>query len=73
MGVVSSRRRTARVTVGIVLVLLGGLCILQGADVIRIRPILCVADCKPVTADSTAWLVTGVVGLVALGVRRRRL
>lgn len=57
--------------IGVVAVLLGGLWVLQGADVVRVRPILCVANCRPVTGGSTAWLAAGVIavvaGLVALG------
>jgi hypothetical protein len=69
-------RKTARVVVGMVLILLGLLWILQGADVVRIRPILCVADCQPVNGGSPGWLAIGVVtlvvGLVVAGVLRRR-
>jgi hypothetical protein len=58
------------------LILLGLLWILQGADVVRIRPILCVADCQPITGGSLSWLTIGVVilvvGLGVAGVRRRR-
>ncbi|WP_198587057.1 hypothetical protein [Glycomyces xiaoerkulensis] len=72
-------RKAARVTAGIVLTLLGLLWILQGADLVRIEPILCVADCEPVTGGSPGWLITGIVtaliGLtlaVAPWKRRRR-
>jgi uncharacterized membrane protein YidH (DUF202 family) len=69
-------RKTARVVVGMVLILLGLLWILQGADVVRIRPILCVAKCQPLTGGSPVWLAIGVVALVVglrvVGVLRRR-
>lgn len=69
-------RRAARVAGGIVLILLGLLWTLQGADLVRIRPVLCVANCRPITGGSPAWLIIGVVtvvvGLVVLGVLRRR-
>jgi hypothetical protein len=74
----SSRwRKSVRIVVGIGAVLLGLLWILQGADVVRIRPVLCVADCEPVTGGSPLWLtigaVTCLVGLfVASGLRLRR-
>jgi hypothetical protein len=59
-----------------ILTLLGLLWILQGADVVRIRPILCVADCQPITGGSPSWLAIGVVtlvvGLAVVGVLRRR-
>lgn len=69
-------RKTARTVGGTVLALLGLLWILQGADVVRIRPILCVADCQPITDGSPGWLAVGVVTLVAglglAGMPRRR-
>ncbi|WP_336211623.1 hypothetical protein [Nonomuraea sp. LPB2021202275-12-8] len=70
-------RRTARIVAGVALILLGLLWVLQGADVVRIQPILCVADCRPITGGSPGWLATGVVTLViGLGLvsvlRRRR-
>ncbi len=72
----SVRRKTARVVVGTALILLGLLWILQGADVVRIRPILCVADCQPITGGSPGWLAIGVftlvVGLAVVGALRRR-
>ncbi|WP_040421256.1 hypothetical protein [Actinopolymorpha alba] len=65
-----------RIVLGVVLTLLGLLWILQGADVVRIRPILCVADCQPITDGSLGWLAVGVVtlalGLRVVGVLRRR-
>lgn len=70
-------RTTLRVVGGLGLVSLGLLWILQGADVVRIRPVLCVADCEPITGGSSAWLTIGAVtclsGLfVASGRRLRR-
>ncbi|MEV5768125.1 hypothetical protein AB0L34_26620 [Micromonospora sp. NPDC052213] len=49
---------------GTALALLGLLWMLQGTDLIRIRPILCVADCQPVTGGSPGWLAAGVVAFV---------
>lgn len=70
------RRTVVRIVVGTVLSLLGVLWILQGADVVRIRPILCVADCRPLTGGSPTWLAIGavtlVVGLTVAGALRRR-
>ncbi|MFF3665897.1 hypothetical protein [Microtetraspora malaysiensis] len=69
-------RKAARIVGGTVLTLLGLLWTLQGADLVRIQPILCVAECQPVTGGSPVWLaigvVTVVVGLWVLGVPRRR-
>lgn len=69
-------RRVARIGLGIVLTLLGLLWVLQGADLLRIEPILCVANCQPITGGSPGWLAAGALtllgGLLVLGVRRRR-
>ncbi|WP_067137171.1 hypothetical protein [Microtetraspora malaysiensis] len=69
-------RKAARIVGGTVLTLLGLLWTLQGADLVRIRPILCVAECRPVTGGSPVWLAIGVVavvvGLWVLGAPRRR-
>lgn len=68
--------RVVRRVLGLALTLLGLLWTLQGADLIQIRPILCVADCQPLTGGSAAWLITGlvalVVGLTLVGMPRRR-
>lgn len=70
-------RRAARAISGTVLALLGLLWVLQGADIVRIRPILCVAECRPITGGSLVWAVIGVLTLLGglgllLGVLRRR-
>jgi hypothetical protein len=63
---------------GIILTLLGLLWFLQGSDVIRLRPILCVANCEPITGRSSLWQVIGAVvfisGIVSIarGIRRLR-
>jgi hypothetical protein len=61
---------------GAALVLLGVLWVLQGADLVHVRPVLCVTDCKPVTGGSFGWLLAGVVtglfGLFALAAARRQ-
>jgi uncharacterized BrkB/YihY/UPF0761 family membrane protein len=53
---------------GIVFALLGVLWSLQGADLIHLEPIACVANCEPLTGPSTTWLLTGlatvVIGLI---------
>lgn len=71
-------RAVTRILFGIALALLGSLWLLQGADLVHIRPILCVADCKPLEGGSIGWMVTGALVLVAgllviaSGVRGRR-
>ena len=49
---------------GVVLMLLGLLWLLQGADLVHVRPILCVANCRPVTGGSVAWLAAGVIAFL---------
>lgn len=62
-------RKTTRIVLGTVLILLGLLWTLQGADLLRIPPVACVADCEPITGGSVEWLVIGVVAmLVGIGV-----
>lgn len=69
-------RRAARVSVGVVMTLLGLLWVLQGADLVRIQPIACVTDCRPMTGGSFVWFAVGALtllgGLAVLGVRPRR-
>lgn len=70
-------RSLAWVLFGVVSTLLGLLWLLQGADVLHVRPILCVANCKPVEGGSIGWMAAGtlvlVLGLLAIaaGFRRR--
>ena len=71
-------RTLAQILFGVALMLLGLLWLLQGADLVHIRPILCVANCKPLEGGSVGWMAAGalvlVVGLlvIASGIRRRR-
>jgi len=73
-----SFRGLARIVFGVALSLLGLLWLLQGADLVHIRPILCVANCKPLEGGSVGWMTAGalllVVGslVVASGIRGRR-
>jgi hypothetical protein len=70
-------RRLVPGLIGVVLAPLGLLWTLQGAGVVQMRPILCVAHCEPVTR-SDAWLLVGAVtcaagvALAARGARRLR-
>jgi hypothetical protein len=70
-------RALTSILFGVVSTLLGLLWLLQGADVLHIRPILCVANCKPVEGGSIGWMTAGaivlVLGLLAIraGLRRR--
>jgi hypothetical protein len=49
-----------------VLIALGALWSLQGAGVMHVKPILCVADCTELQGASGQWLATGI-GAVATG------
>ncbi|HEY6926558.1 MAG TPA: hypothetical protein VI653_23945 [Steroidobacteraceae bacterium] len=64
------------ILLGVVLTLLGLLWLLQGADLLHVRPILCVANCKPVEGGSIGWMTAGaivlVLGLLAIGAGLRR-
>ena len=55
---------------GMVFTLLGVLWFLQGADLIHLEPIACVANCESLTGPSTTWLLTGlatvVIGLIVI-------
>jgi hypothetical protein len=49
-----------------VLVALGALWSLQGAGLVHLKPILCVADCTELQGASGQWLATGI-GTIAVG------
>lgn len=49
---------------GAIVALLGMLWVVQGLGIIQIGPILCVADCEPITGRSAQWTVIGVIALV---------
>jgi hypothetical protein len=59
-----------KVIVGTLLTALGMLWSAQGVDLLQIKPILCVANCEPITGGSTLWvfigIVTTVIGLALL-------
>lgn len=52
-------------TAGVALTLLGLLWFLQGADVLHVPPILCVANCEPLVGGSTTWMIAGFIGVLA--------
>lgn len=62
-----ARRTTAlrlvSIVIGAVLALLGLFWALQGAGAIHVRPILCAAECKPITRSDT-WLLVGAIACV---------
>lgn len=50
-----------KIILGIILVALGLLWSLQGADLIRMKQILCFANCEPLIGGSITWLFIGIV------------
>jgi hypothetical protein len=52
---------------GVISVLLGALWLLQGLDLVHVRPILCFADCVPLQGPSPTWAIIGFF-VVAAGV-----
>ncbi|HVM56624.1 MAG TPA: hypothetical protein VMT74_04100 [Gaiellaceae bacterium] len=60
-----STGRIGVVLAGAIAAALGLLWSLQGAGAVRLRPILCVSNCTPVTGTSPPWLAVGVIALLA--------
>jgi hypothetical protein len=52
---------------GTTITLLGLLWFLQGTGIIYLPPILCVANCEPITEPSLIWAISGAIALI-LGV-----
>jgi hypothetical protein len=50
---------------GIFLLLLGLLWFLQGSDLVHIKPILCFANCTPITGKSMMWQIVGGAVFIA--------
>jgi len=49
------------IVMGVLLTLLGTLWFLQGADLIHLKPVACVANCTPIEGGSITWLLVGLV------------
>ncbi len=56
--------RTVILIVGVVSALLGSLWLLQGLGLVRIKPILCVAECEPLEGPSPLWAFIGLIAAV---------
>jgi len=56
-------KATALTILGAIVALLGTLWLVQGLGLVQIGPVLCVADCEPITGKSTQWTVTGIISL----------
>jgi hypothetical protein len=48
------------------MIALGALWSLQGAGIVHVKPMLCVADCAELQGASGQWLATGIIA-IALG------
>lgn len=59
-----NKKSIAAIFFGIILALLGLLWFLQGSDLVHIKPILCFANCEPVTGRSFQWQIVGSVVFV---------
>jgi uncharacterized BrkB/YihY/UPF0761 family membrane protein len=58
------KKNIVAVIFGAILSLLGLLWFLQGSDLVYMKPILCFANCKPITGKSLQWQIMGVIAFV---------
>ena len=69
-------KRVIGAIVGIVLAMLGLLWFLQGTGLVRMCPVLCLADCECVTGGSLFWEIGGAItftiGVILAWVSLRR-
>lgn len=49
------------IIISIILISLGSLWFLQGSDIVHLNPILCFANCEPITGKSPLWQIIGVI------------
>jgi hypothetical protein len=59
-----NKKQIIAIIFGIIISLLGLLWFLQGSDLIHIKPILCFADCQPITGKSLQWQIMGAIAFV---------
>jgi hypothetical protein len=70
-------KKIALTVIGVILVLLGGLWLVQGLGLVTIEPIACVAGCEPLEGPSPMWAAIGFavlaagLGAIYLAFRRR--
>ncbi len=57
-------KATILTILGVILALFGTLWVVQGLGIVQLGPILCVADCEPITGRSVQWTVIGVIALL---------
>ncbi len=72
-----NKKFIAVIFIGVIMALLGLLWFLQGAGIIHLRPILCFANCEPITGKSPLWQAIGAIaflsGIVIIGASVRRI
>jgi len=59
-----NKKQIIAIIFGIIISLLGLLWFLQGSGLVHIKPILCFADCQPITGKSLQWQIMGAVAFV---------
>lgn len=59
------KRSIVAICLGAIVMLLGLLWLLQGSDLVHLKPILCFADCVPLTGRSVTWQIVGAMTLGA--------
>lgn len=57
-------RHLAGALIGAFITFLGLLWLLQGTGLLRIRPILCIANCEEIVGPSPVWAVSGLIALI---------
>jgi hypothetical protein len=60
-----NKKKIISIIFGVVLLSLGLLWFLQGSDLVHIKPILCFANCEPITGRSITWQIVGAVVFIA--------
>lgn len=57
-------RQIAGALIGAFIGFLGLLWFLQGTGTLRMRPILCIANCEEVVGPSPVWAASGLIALI---------
>jgi len=69
-------KRFTLLFVGVILLSLGLLWFLQGSDIVHLQPILCFANCEPITGKSPLWqiigAITSIIGIIIISTRIKR-
>ena len=58
------KRKQLVLVLAVVVVFVGLLWLLQGAAIIHICPVLCVADCECIKSGSQFWEITGAITFI---------